>query len=249
MKRCPQCNSTYTDETLSFCLTDGAALVEDDPAKTEAFSAAGESEKIEPRETGRGRVNIEIGDAAEQSTIESQRPERSGSGVSKLVVAMISLLLLVFAGATIGLAIYLFYFSQGPGKDVASNMSNERDAEIERLKQRVEELGNRIVEDPESEDENTDTEIPVPTVLPEDDGEYDEEVIQRVNSPGDGFLALRDRPSATEGSRIARIPHGDIVVLGRCLDREETIGGRTGHWCRVKWEGRSGWVFDVWLID
>lgn len=249
MKRCPQCHSTYTDETLSFCLTDGAALVEDDQAKTEAFSAAGESGRIESRETGKGRVNIEIGDVEEQSTIESHLPERSGSGVSKLVVAIISVLLLVFVGATVGLAIYLFYINQGPAKEAASNVTDGRDAEIEQLKQRVEELGNRIVEDPETDNGNTDPKTPEPTFPPEDDSEYDEEIIQRVNSPGDGFLALRDKPSATEGNRIARIPHGDIVVLGRCLDREETIGGRTGHWCRVKWEGRSGWVFDVWLID
>ncbi|MBX7169550.1 MAG: hypothetical protein K1X72_01260 [Pyrinomonadaceae bacterium] len=28
MKTCPKCNSTFTDETLNFCLTDGAPLVE-----------------------------------------------------------------------------------------------------------------------------------------------------------------------------------------------------------------------------
>lgn len=28
MKRCPTCQSTYTDDSLSFCLTDGAALVD-----------------------------------------------------------------------------------------------------------------------------------------------------------------------------------------------------------------------------
>ena len=27
MKRCPTCQSTYTDDSLTFCLTDGAALV------------------------------------------------------------------------------------------------------------------------------------------------------------------------------------------------------------------------------
>src|SRR5262245_2003043 len=27
MKACPKCNSTFTDETLSFCLTDGTPLI------------------------------------------------------------------------------------------------------------------------------------------------------------------------------------------------------------------------------
>lgn len=30
MKICPNCNQTYTDETLNFCLNDGASLVEKD---------------------------------------------------------------------------------------------------------------------------------------------------------------------------------------------------------------------------
>ncbi|HVG33894.1 MAG TPA: YARHG domain-containing protein [Pyrinomonadaceae bacterium] len=32
MKRCPTCNSTYTNDTLRFCLQDGAALVDTDDA-------------------------------------------------------------------------------------------------------------------------------------------------------------------------------------------------------------------------
>jgi TolB-like protein/Flp pilus assembly protein TadD len=34
MKRCPQCNATYTDETLNFCLEDGEWLLKDDEAAT-----------------------------------------------------------------------------------------------------------------------------------------------------------------------------------------------------------------------
>lgn len=33
MKRCPQCNSTYSDESLVFCLTDGATLVAADETR------------------------------------------------------------------------------------------------------------------------------------------------------------------------------------------------------------------------
>ena len=35
MKRCPTCNRTYSDETLSFCLADGALLsASEDPQAT-----------------------------------------------------------------------------------------------------------------------------------------------------------------------------------------------------------------------
>ena len=40
MKRCPQCNRTYSDETFSFCLEDGAVLSAPfDPDATLAFNA------------------------------------------------------------------------------------------------------------------------------------------------------------------------------------------------------------------
>lgn len=38
MKRCPACNQTYTDETLSFCINDGAPLLSvTDPPPTEVY--------------------------------------------------------------------------------------------------------------------------------------------------------------------------------------------------------------------
>src|SRR5262245_16191948 len=38
MKRCPQCHRVETEETLKFCRTDGAVLVEDTPV-SDQFSA------------------------------------------------------------------------------------------------------------------------------------------------------------------------------------------------------------------
>src|SRR6266576_23382 len=32
MKRCPNCNRTYTDASLNFCLEDGTSLIDDVPA-------------------------------------------------------------------------------------------------------------------------------------------------------------------------------------------------------------------------
>jgi TolB-like protein len=41
MKKCPQCNATYADETLNFCLEDGEWLVKDDDAATAILSEVG----------------------------------------------------------------------------------------------------------------------------------------------------------------------------------------------------------------
>lgn len=69
----------------------------------------------------------------------------------------------------------------------------------------------------------------------------------RVDSPGDGFLALRNLPSTDIGERIARIPDGTTIPIGGCLPRIR-IGNRTGRWCKASYGGYSGWVFDAWLI-
>src|SRR4029079_2759835 len=48
----------------------------------------------------------------------------------------------------------------------------------------------------------------------------------RVNSPHDGFLALRNLPSPEIGQRIAKIPHGVTINILACTDQAETIAGR-----------------------
>jgi hypothetical protein len=69
----------------------------------------------------------------------------------------------------------------------------------------------------------------------------------RVNSPNDGFLALRDKPDADYGTRLAKIPHGTVVTLEDCQRQRVNVGGRSGRWCMVTYEGTTGWVFDAWL--
>lgn len=69
----------------------------------------------------------------------------------------------------------------------------------------------------------------------------------RVNSPGDGFLALRAIPDTTVGETLAKIPHGTSIKLGFCRPDVSKAAGRSGHWCMASYEQKSGWVFDAWL--
>ena len=69
-----------------------------------------------------------------------------------------------------------------------------------------------------------------------------------VNSPKDGFLALRNLPNADYGERIAKIPHGATVKIFTCAEQSVTIDSRTGHWCMISYNEQVGWVFDPWLI-
>lgn len=58
-----------------------------------------------------------------------------------------------------------------------------------------------------------------------------------VDSPRDGFLALRSEPSAQTGVRLARIPHATALTLGEC----QTTADRS-IWCRTSYQGKAGWI-------
>ena len=69
----------------------------------------------------------------------------------------------------------------------------------------------------------------------------------QVDSPKDGFLALRNLPNVQYGERIAKIPHGATINILMCSDDTVTIDTRTGHWCMISYSEQVGWVFDAWL--
>ncbi len=69
----------------------------------------------------------------------------------------------------------------------------------------------------------------------------------RVNSPRDGFLALRSQPSVQSGYRIIKIPHGAVLSVYSCTG-VTSVGGRRGRWCRTVYANNSGWVFDGFLV-
>lgn len=69
---------------------------------------------------------------------------------------------------------------------------------------------------------------------------YDDPVM--VNSPGDGFLALRSEPTSKSGKRLAKIPHGTTLRLGVCQPTPN------GNWCQTSFQGLSGWVLDRYVV-
>lgn len=71
----------------------------------------------------------------------------------------------------------------------------------------------------------------------------------RVVAPSgsDPWLALRSEPSVSRGSRLARMPHDAAVTVLACLPDQETLGGRQGSWCRVRFGNQTGWAFDAYL--
>ena len=236
MKQCPACKTTYTDETLRFCLADGATLMDlggeqptvvrpgaapmrvDIPQETQAFPAA----------------------PTVPQTYAGAPNGSSGNGM-KILLAVVVLGVLAIAGLGIGALIY----SRSGGKEVAvntnksnatpstspttsptSNQNDERDLRIANLEKQLKEQKNA------NRAANTTTPPASGTTA-------------RVNSPGDGFLALRSLPSSSAGQRILQIPHGATVSVGGCLGGARAGSGR---WCRASYNGYSGWVYDSYLI-
>lgn len=120
MKRCPACHSTYTDETLLYCLQDGVPLESPEPKVDEAETVI--------RQNVPEAVTVEI---ASEPTTEETKPAAltdSSSAADKkpgtlmAVLATIAAMLVLFG--VIGVAGY-FYFNRGEsGGTGASNSGN-----------------------------------------------------------------------------------------------------------------------------
>lgn len=230
MKQCPTCLTTYTDTTLAFCLQDGGTLVdlEDSEAKT----------VLRP---GR-RVDIP---SANYPTTPTTAAPGKGSLIIKIVIAVLIVGFLGLLG--LGAAGAIFYFKTGGTSiAVASPTPTPVPTRIpspsptpdddERLEQEIANLQKQLEDALE----------PTPTKTPPS-FESDDLPTARVNSPSDGFLALRSDPDSEKGTRLAQIPHGTVITLENCEKERVKIGSRTGRWCMVTYRGQTGWVFDAWL--
>lgn len=71
----------------------------------------------------------------------------------------------------------------------------------------------------------------------------------RVDSPRDGYLALKEGPCTSPCRTLAKIPHGTTLYLGGCKDAVEVADRRNGRWCSTSYDGMSGWVFDAFVVQ
>jgi hypothetical protein len=69
--------------------------------------------------------------------------------------------------------------------------------------------------------------------------------VATVNSPRDGYLALKSEPCVAPcGVTYVKIPHGTRINLESCKTAVELADRRPGHWCYTSYGGVSGWIFD-----
>jgi hypothetical protein len=233
MKQCPVCKTTYTDDSLRYCLADGATL-SDGPLSEETVLQPGV------------RVDIPHDEATPQRNVPP--PRSTGKGFKLFVAVAIILILFAGAAAVAGLILY-----NNIGKSNSNNssarvpsptpvstptQSPSTDAEKQRLQDELANLQKKL-----DQQKNANAAVPLSSPTP-DRGHP----TAQVNSPNDGFLALRSEPDADYGDRIAKIPHGATVEIENCERSKVTISGRSGRWCQVTYNGQTGYVFDAWLI-
>ena len=243
MKQCPVCKTTYTDDTLHYCLADGTALSEGQLSQETVLSTPA-------RDTVRVPIESEEQQAFQQPrpAATSAGPTSSGKGFKVFLAVAIILVLFVGAAAVAGLILYNnlnisaanknTVKSPTPTPTATASQSPTVDPEKQKLQDELANLQKKL-----DQQKNANVVSPPPAPTP-DSGRQ----TARVNSPGDGFLALRSEPDAEYGERLAKIPHGATVELENCERTTLTIGGRTGRWCLVTYQDHTGYVFDAFLI-
>ncbi len=237
MKQCPTCKTAYTDDSLRFCLADGTALIflgSDAPTARMNFS---------DRETM--RVNVPADSVptvfAPPLTSPNQTPKKSFG----LIIAGLCAALLLLIGGLVAAYVLLRSSDNQPLATAASptptaSPTAARNAapndENARLREEMANLKKEL--------ENQKRQKSNPTVentVPLNSGRT-----ARANSPSDGFLALRSEPNSETGYRIAKIPHGAALTVYEC-PTASNVGKMPGRWCRVNYEGQSGWAFDGFM--
>jgi len=231
--QCPVCGNQYTDPSLRYCLADGTALVPADEEETLARRDA-------------VRVDIPPAESTRQPARAAVPQTRRTSAAVKIILGLLALLTVLIVVAVAGVLLLLNFRGTGandnkknPSPTPAASVTPSADAEKERLQKELANAQQKINEQKNANHPVNTAPFPVPS--------QSGIATARVNSPRDGFLALRNEPDADYGERLVKIPHGAVVTLEDCQRQRVTVSGRSGRWCMVTYEGTTGWVFDAWL--
>ncbi|MEP6849669.1 MAG: hypothetical protein ABI999_12500 [Acidobacteriota bacterium] len=58
---------------------------------------------------------------------------------------------------------------------------------------------------------------------------------------------LRSTPELMTNNKLVYVPAGQTVQRQICPYGKTKVGGQTGRWCRMYYNGQLGWALDVWL--
>jgi len=246
MKQCPVCQTTYTDDSLQFCLEDGATL---------SFSATSPTEQPTqqfPAKTNPIRVNISQDSfptiVDHPKIVEPEPKKKEGSGYNLIIGLVGGFIISAILAA--GLFVLILKWQNSGKSEIIANQTptqtptvNQTPDETANLKEKVANLEKKMQEQ-KNQKQNVPN-VPIISNTNSTANSTTTKVTARVNSPSDGFLALRAAPDAETGAMILKIPQGSTVTVLSCLPKAP---GKKGRWCRVDYNGNLGWAFDGLLI-
>jgi TolB-like protein len=137
MKRCPECRRDYYDDSLSYCLDDGAVLLDGPPSLSDEPRTAVLGEEISstdagsPRDTHEDPTRVYASDQSASATQPARLTAPSSSSRSAILIGLLA----VVVTSGIGLVGYRYFRSSGdaPIKSIAvlpfQNRSDDADTD------------------------------------------------------------------------------------------------------------------------
>jgi hypothetical protein len=169
----------------------------------------------------------------------------SGGGTMKVLVGILAAFLVLLLIVAAGLGVYLASRNDSKAEQASANVEKEKPkSNSDDRSKALEEEADRL----EAERLRLEAEKAQMNKMMKQQQQQQAARLQSfpayvtVNSPRDGFLALRSEPSAAVGFRVAAIPHNSQIMLEGC--QPQPPGAR---WCRASYGGLSGWVFDQYV--
>ena len=185
MKSCPQCQTSYTDDSLKFCLQDGTPLVSQNEETSAPTLVLSEAETVvTPRPPNQMQFDLQNESqtdyATNQNYVQPEEKTNTFKIVGITVLTMFILLGVIGVGA-------LFYFNSGK-KEIAQNNNAVKNTKAT-TKQTPE------ANKPENTEDNSET--PTPTETPEKTPEINtaqirKEVSQTIDSWKSAAEALNE---------------------------------------------------------
>lgn len=245
MRNCRVCGAVYDDPNMRFCLTDGTQLELMTPLEdmeTAVYPSTSPIAEAAPTVQMHGEFQTRPTSIAPPTT-----KKRGLSAIAKFAIAIVLLGVVAIGLAAVAGGIYLATLDRKPRVNAEPTEPTSPSAQDRRsesvpsneLEKRISELENEL-EDARSPSM---PHIPSLDVLQG----MEDSAVAKVNSPKDGFLALRSLPGVEQGERIAKIPNGETVVIYGCAG-ETTVDGKAGKWCRAIYNAKFGWVFDAFVV-
>ena len=119
MRICPTCRTQYTDDTLRYCLQDGAALVEQLASDTPTVAFNDERETVERIAQTSSRSRVTTPDDEELTRVAVA--DKKSSRLLAVVIAVLGTLLVVVIAGALGTWLYL---KDGDKATISSNSTN-----------------------------------------------------------------------------------------------------------------------------